>query len=316
LKVGISPSQASDIVANNAKVSYTDGALVASHSVAIDLNTAKVGITAQQATEIATNTLKKGISPTQEADILANNAKVSYTDGALVASHTVAIAANTAKVGITAQQASEIATNTLKVGITPTQASDILANNAKVSFSAEYQSALTSATTNIATNTAAIALNTAKLGVQKPVVFYEFSASGVAAATYNGSAAFVKRTLNATDTDGSGDFTLAGGVMTCVTAGTYYVNFTATMKAADQFIHKIRKTTAMNQADVLFSTAGNASASGTHTASTEGYGIVPCVAGDTFELQVRTSQASGTGGEATTFGVENVHAFVSWSRVL
>jgi uncharacterized protein YpmB len=315
-KVGISTQQAADIVANNAKISYTDGALVASHSVAIDLNTAKVGITAQQAADIATNNLKVGISPTQTSDILANNAKISYTDGALVALHTTQIAANTAKVGITAQQASDIATNNLKVGITPTQASDILANNAKISFSSEYQTALTNATNNISTNTAAIALNTAKLGIQKPAVFYEFTASGAAAATYNASAGFVKRTLNATDTDGSGDFTLSNGVMTCVTAGTYYVNFTANMNASDQFMHKIRKTTAMNEADVLFSTLGSAASNGTHTSSTEAYGVVPCLAGDTFELQVRCSQATANGGDSAGFGVNNIHAFVSWCRVL
>jgi len=55
-----------------------------------------------------------------------------YTD-ARVASNS-AVAANTAKVGITTQQAADIVTNNAKVGITTQQASDITANNAKISF--------------------------------------------------------------------------------------------------------------------------------------------------------------------------------------
>ena len=88
-KVGITSGQASEIVANNSKISYTDASAVA-------LNTAKVGIT-----------------PTQAADIVTNNSKISYTD------------------------ASAVALNTAKVGITPTQAADIVTNNAKISFTEE-----------------------------------------------------------------------------------------------------------------------------------------------------------------------------------
>ena len=64
----------------------------------VDLNTAKVGITAQQA-----------------SDITANNAKISYTDASLVATHTTDISnINTAQ-GV---QDSAIALNTAKVGVT------------------------------------------------------------------------------------------------------------------------------------------------------------------------------------------------------
>jgi len=66
-KVGITTAQASDITANNSKISYTD-------SSAVSLNTAKIGITS-----------------TQASDITSNNAKVSYTDS-------VAVALNTAKI--------------------------------------------------------------------------------------------------------------------------------------------------------------------------------------------------------------------------
>lgn len=62
----------------------------------IDLNTAKVGITTQQATDITTNNAKVGITPTQSSDITNNNAKVGYTE-ALVSANTDVVA-NTAKV--------------------------------------------------------------------------------------------------------------------------------------------------------------------------------------------------------------------------
>jgi len=102
---------------------YFTDARVAANS-AVTANTAKVGITAQQASDITTNNAKVGITSTQASDIIANNAKISYTDAS-------AVAANTAKVGITAQQASDITTNNAKVGITTAQANAIIANTAK-----------------------------------------------------------------------------------------------------------------------------------------------------------------------------------------
>jgi hypothetical protein len=92
-------------------------------------NTAKVGITAAQASEITTNNAKTGITADQASDITANTAKVGYTE-ALVSGNT-AVAANTVKVGITEAQASAITDNTDKVGITADQASAITDNTAK-----------------------------------------------------------------------------------------------------------------------------------------------------------------------------------------
>jgi len=104
-KVGITPQQASDIEANNAKV----------------------GITTEQANAIIANTAKVGITPQQASDIEANNAKVGITT-----EQANAIIANTAKVGITPQQASDIIANNAKVGITTEQANAIIANTAKI----------------------------------------------------------------------------------------------------------------------------------------------------------------------------------------
>ena len=79
---------------------------------AIALNTAKTGITSQQAADISTNNDKTGISSGQAS----------------------AIVTNTAKTGISSQQASDISTNNSKTGISSQQTSDITTNNAKVSY--------------------------------------------------------------------------------------------------------------------------------------------------------------------------------------
>jgi hypothetical protein len=77
---------------------------------------------------VALNTAKIGISTQQASDITNNNAKVGYTE-ALVSANS-SVLANTAKVGITPTQASNIVTNNAKVGITPAQASAITTNTA------------------------------------------------------------------------------------------------------------------------------------------------------------------------------------------
>ncbi len=71
---------------------------------ATNLNNIENGI-ATNSTDIADNTLaiadnsaKVGISPQQAADITANNAKISYTDAALVAQHTADISSNTSAI--------------------------------------------------------------------------------------------------------------------------------------------------------------------------------------------------------------------------
>ena len=114
----------SSVAANTAKVGITS-----QQATDITTNNAKVGITTSQANEIAANTLKVGITPTQASDITTNNAKVGITT-----QQASDITTNNAKVGITTAQTNEIAANTLKVGITTQQASDITTNNSKVSM--------------------------------------------------------------------------------------------------------------------------------------------------------------------------------------
>jgi hypothetical protein len=152
--VGITVGQTDAIVANTAKISYTDAAAVA-------LNTAKVGITAGQT-----------------ADITANNAKISYTDAAVVSTNTSdiaaieaaqttqdsAIALNTAKVGITVGQTDAIVANTAKISYT--DAAAVALNTAKVGITVGQTDAIVANTAKISyTDAAAVALNTAKVGI-------------------------------------------------------------------------------------------------------------------------------------------------------
>lgn len=220
---------------------YTDARVAANSAVAA--NTAKTGITDQQASAINANTSKVGIT-TQQADaIVANTAKISFdsdsstklsgieanadvTDSTNVTSSLVAatsisdsdksairtnigagtgagavdsvnsqtgavvldtddidegtsnlyytdarvsanssVSANTAKVGITTQQASDITTNNAKVGITTQQAADIVTNNAKVGITTQQASDITTNNAKVGITTAqadAITANTAK----------------------------------------------------------------------------------------------------------------------------------------------------------
>jgi len=109
-------------VVGNIVVSGTvDGVDLQTLNTAVNLNTAKTGITNSQASAIVANTAKTGITSTQAS----------------------AISANTAKVGITPAQASAITTNTAKTGITTTQANAITANTAKVGITTSQANAIT-----------------------------------------------------------------------------------------------------------------------------------------------------------------------------
>ena len=72
-KVGITPTQASDITTNNAKVGITP-----TQASDITTNNSKTGITTQQASDITANNAKVGITPTQASDITNN--KIKYVE--------------------------------------------------------------------------------------------------------------------------------------------------------------------------------------------------------------------------------------------
>jgi uncharacterized protein YpmB len=73
VKIGITPTQASNIVTNNSKVGITN-----SQANEIISNNAKVGITTQQTNDIIANNARVGITTQQANDIIANNNKISF----------------------------------------------------------------------------------------------------------------------------------------------------------------------------------------------------------------------------------------------
>ena len=191
----VNPTSTDELSEGSTNLYYTDARVAANSAVAA--NTAKTGITTQQAADITTNNAKVGITTTQANAITTNSAKVSFpeapndgdayvrqsegwvslthpadavtsvngetgvvvldsddidegasnlyfTDARVSANSDVT--ANTAKVGITTQQASDITTNNAKVGITTQQAADIVTNNAKVGITTTQADAITANT--------------------------------------------------------------------------------------------------------------------------------------------------------------------------
>ncbi|MDB4064937.1 DUF1566 domain-containing protein, partial [Flavobacteriaceae bacterium] len=123
-KTGITSDQADAIVANTAKTGITT-----SQADAIVGNTAKTGITSDQSDPIVANTAKTGITSDQSDTIVANTAKTGITSD-----QSDAIVANTAKTGITSDQADAIVANTAKTSITTDQTDAIVVNTAKISL--------------------------------------------------------------------------------------------------------------------------------------------------------------------------------------
>ena len=104
---------------------------------------------------VAANTLKTGITAQQASDITANNAKVGYTD-ALVSSN-YDVSANTAKVGITTQQASNIQTNNSKISYT--DASVVSTNTQNITTNSQNIGNIASANDSSITLTAGVGLS-------------------------------------------------------------------------------------------------------------------------------------------------------------
>jgi hypothetical protein len=200
-KTGITTEQADAIVTNSAKISYPgDQDISGITDNATDIANIQTEQTTQN-TAIALNTAKVGYSDalvSANADVVANSAKISYpgdqdisgiTDNATdiatlqteQTTQNTAIALNTAKTGITAQQASDITANNAKVGYTDALVSanaDVVANSAKISYPGDQDiSGITDNASDIAniqteqtTQNTAIALNTAKTGYTDALV--------------------------------------------------------------------------------------------------------------------------------------------------
>tara|TARA_B110000879_G_scaffold67439_1_gene94430 strand:- start:1431 stop:2954 length:1524 start_codon:yes stop_codon:yes gene_type:complete len=170
-KTGITTQQASDITANNAKVSDQTVTLTEGTNVTITGTYPDFTIASDDVVG-AVNSVngQTGVVTLDSADI-SEDTNLYYTEARVSANSAVTL--NTAKTGITSSQASAITTNSSKVGITSSQASAITANTAKTGITSSQASAIvtntnktsfpgfgTTSGTSLQGNTALLALGT------------------------------------------------------------------------------------------------------------------------------------------------------------
>ncbi len=167
-KVGITTQQSDAIVANTAKISFDStsssklSGIEANADVTDSTNVTSSLVAATSISDSDKSTIRNNIGAgtgagavdsvnTQTGDVVLDTDNISegssnlYFTDSRVASNS-AVAANTAKTGITTSQANEITANTAKVGITTQQASDITTNNAKVGITTDQANAITANT--------------------------------------------------------------------------------------------------------------------------------------------------------------------------
>ena len=109
-------------------------------------NNAKISFDSTSSTKLAGIESGAEVNPTSTDELSEGSTNLYYTDARVSANS--AVAANTAKTGITTQQAADITTNNAKVGITTTQADAITANSAKISFDSASSTKLAGIETN------------------------------------------------------------------------------------------------------------------------------------------------------------------------
>ena len=95
-------------------------------------NNDKISFDSTSSTKLAGIESGAEVNPTSTDGVSEGSTNLYYTDARVSANS--AVAANTAKTGITTQQTADITTNNAKVGITTDQANAITTNSAKVSF--------------------------------------------------------------------------------------------------------------------------------------------------------------------------------------
>lgn len=95
-------------------------------------NNSKISFDSTSSTKLAGIESGAEVNPTSTDGLSEGSTNLYYTDARVSANS--AVASNTAKTGITSQQAADITTNNAKVGITTTQSNAITTNSAKVSF--------------------------------------------------------------------------------------------------------------------------------------------------------------------------------------
>jgi len=149
----VNPTSTDGLTEGSTNLYYTEARVAANSAVAA--NTAKVGITTQQAADIVTNNAKVGITTQQAADITTNNAKVGITTD-----QANAIVANTAKVGITTAQADAIVANTAKNSYPTADATKLAGIEAGAQVNPTSTDGLSEGTTNLYYTEARVSANT------------------------------------------------------------------------------------------------------------------------------------------------------------
>jgi hypothetical protein len=109
-------------------------------------NNAKISFDSTSSTKLAGIESGAEVNPTSTDQLSEGSTNLYYTDTRVAANS--AVSSNTAKTGITSQQAADISTNNAKVGITTTQADAITANTAKISFDSASSTKLAGIETN------------------------------------------------------------------------------------------------------------------------------------------------------------------------
>ena len=168
-KVGITPTQASEISANTLKVGITP-----TQASDITTNNAKVGITPTQASDITTNNAKVGITPTQASDIVTNNAKVSNVQSDWNASTglaeilnkptipTVPVDSVNGQTGVVVLDTDDISEGTTNLYYTEARVDanpDVVANTAKTGITTAQATAIVDNTADILDNKVDIVRN-------------------------------------------------------------------------------------------------------------------------------------------------------------
>ena len=159
----------SNIVVINNKMNLTVGSNM---KTALDLNTAKTGISSSQASAITANSAKTGISSAQATAINANSLKTTFpgfgTSGgtalegntallALGTSSSTALAGNTALLALGTSSSTALAGDTIT--ISSAQSNAITANSAKTGITTTQSDAITANTSGRTTNATGIATN-------------------------------------------------------------------------------------------------------------------------------------------------------------
>ena len=196
----VNPTSTDQLNEGASNLYFTDARVSANSTVAS--NTAKTGITSQQATDITTNNAKVGITTGQATAITTNTSKVSFpeapndgdsyvrkNEGWESLTHpTDAVTSVNGETGVVVLDSDDIAegtsnlyytearvsantnviANTSKVGITTQQSSDITTNNAKVGITTQQASDITTNNSKVGITTTqsdAITANTSKVGI-------------------------------------------------------------------------------------------------------------------------------------------------------